>query len=643
MCIRKKVTFSFILILFFIAILGFITIITTYQLKENKSFQDKILTLINIQDNMNLLINKANSENNNIKLEVIKNRFEEFELKFEKLKESIEESNSNSFIDLFTASVRNNILIREPIKELYSNEHEIETIFELMYIFQQEKLLLIKSFNEYYSLEKNKRKQLQNLIYDSRNIDIIKSFANLNYFSKETLYQYSNTKSLDKWLDSISFLENDSFIVNNKALAYLLKEYKDISIIIGNTSIELKNVQIKEKELVDKLSKLIMSNKDKSIKIENLIEKESLESLDLYSIIEIIVLLFIIVLSLVIIVFIPLELNKIVSKLHNGVNRVKDGDYDISIFIKEDEEFNDIAHTFNSMAKNIKENKEELESKIKQRTKELESALDNVNEQKNILENLSNKLSKYLSPQVFESIFSGRQDVKLESKREYLTVFFSDIKNFTEITDNVEIEVLTELLNEYLEEMSKIVIAYGGTIDKYIGDCIMVFFGAPTSEGKKEDALKCAKMALEMKKKMSHLRTMWQKKGIDKTFSIRMGINSGYCTVGNFGSKNRLDYTIIGGVVNLASRLESLSKENEILISKESYLLVKDDIKCIKKDKVNVKGISNEIQTYEIVDDKSSNSLLDEREGFLLEVDYNEIDKEELIKILEERVSVLRK
>lgn len=183
----------------------------------------------------------------------------------------------------------------------------------------------------------------------------------------------------------------------------------------------------------------------------------------------------------------------------------------------------------------------------------------------------------------------------------------------------------------------------GGTIDKYIGDCIMVFFGAPTSEGKKEDALKCAKMALEMKKKMSHLRTMWQKKGIDKTFSIRMGINSGYCTVGNFGSKNRLDYTIIGGVVNLASRLESLSKENEILISKESYLLVKDDIKCIKKDKVNVKGISNEIQTYEIVDDKSSNSLLDEREGFLLEVDYNEIDKEELIKILEERVSVLRK
>jgi class 3 adenylate cyclase len=91
------------------------------------------------------------------------------------------------------------------------------------------------------------------------------------------------------------------------------------------------------------------------------------------------------------------------------------------------------------------------------------------------------KLAKYLSPQVYDSIFSGEKDVKIESYRKKLTVFFSDIKDFTKTTDSMESEALTGLLNEYLNEMSKIALEYGGTIDKYIGDAIMIFFGDPES------------------------------------------------------------------------------------------------------------------------------------------------------------------
>ena len=122
---------------------------------------------------------------------------------------------------------------------------------------------------------------------------------------------------------------------------------------------------------------------------------------------------------------------------------------------------------------------------------------ERVNAQKNI-EVLASKLSKYLSPQVYESIFSGKKNAIIEASRKKLTVFFSDIKGFTEITDRLEPEVLSSLLNNYLNEMSKIALKYGGTIDKFVGDAILIFFGDPETKGEKEDALACVSMAIEM-------------------------------------------------------------------------------------------------------------------------------------------------
>ncbi len=234
-------------------------------------------------------------------------------------------------------------------------------------------------------------------------------------------------------------------------------------------------------------------------------------------------------------------------------------------------------------------------TELKQREQEL-------SEKSNSLEQLSSQLAKYLSPQVYESIFSGRQEVKLASRRKKLTVFFSDIAGFTETADRLESEELTQLLNHYLTEMSRIALDHGATIDKYVGDAIVIFFGDPESQGVKEDALACVKMAIAMRDRMRDLQAIWRDAGIEKPLKCRIGINTGFCTVGNFGSEDRMDYTIIGGGVNLASRLESAATPGEILISYETYALVKDEIDCEERGEITVKGIAYPVATYEVVD-----------------------------------------
>ena len=128
--------------------------------------------------------------------------------------------------------------------------------------------------------------------------------------------------------------------------------------------------------------------------------------------------------------------------------------------------------------------------------------------------------------------------------------------------------------------MTVIADKYGGTVDKYIGDAIMVFFGDPVDHGPKTDAQSCVCMALEMREKSDFYVRKWRIRGISQPLNVRMGIHSGVCTVGHFGSQNRLDYTAIGNLINLASRLEGKADSNQILISEETYLLVKDEISC---------------------------------------------------------------
>jgi PAS domain S-box-containing protein len=235
---------------------------------------------------------------------------------------------------------------------------------------------------------------------------------------------------------------------------------------------------------------------------------------------------------------------------------------------------------------------------------ELKQREQDLTEKSTALAALSSKLAKYLAPQVYESIFTGEQDVKIVSTRKKLTVCFSDLVGFTEITDKMESEDLTQLLNHYLTEMSKIALQYGATIDKYVGDAIVMFFGDPTTLGVKQDALACVEMAIAMQQRVDELAQEWRNTGIATPLRCRIGIHTGFCTVGNFGSEDRMDYTMVGGTVNLASRLENEALPGGILISFETYAHVKDEIVCAERGPIQVKGIARPIATYKVIGPK---------------------------------------
>lgn len=273
----------------------------------------------------------------------------------------------------------------------------------------------------------------------------------------------------------------------------------------------------------------------------------------------------------------------------------------------------------------------EQQKQLKQKARSLKRLNEEVKTKNEQLQALSNKLAKYLSRQVYKNIFEGKSDVRIESYRKKLTIFFSDIQGFTELTDRVESEVLTGALNKYLNEMSKIALDHGGTIDKYIGDAIMIFFGDPESLGEKEDALACVKMAIDMRNKLIEMRREWDVLGVATPLSVRMGINTGFCTVGNFGSEERLDYTIVGGAVNLASRLEGAADTDEILISQDTFSLVKEEVACRPKSEIMVKGIAYPVKTHAVVDlvetlEKEREHIKARLKGFNLTIDFDKLN-----------------
>jgi class 3 adenylate cyclase len=161
-------------------------------------------------------------------------------------------------------------------------------------------------------------------------------------------------------------------------------------------------------------------------------------------------------------------------------------------------------------------------------------------------------------------------------------------------------EKLSWLINSYLSEMSEIVFRFGGTLDKMIGDSIMVFFGDPDTRGRQRDAIACVCMAIAMRVSMRRLKTRWEKDGIKNPPSIRVGINSGDCRVGNFGTESLLDYTVVGSTVNLASHLESTAEADEILITEHTYKLVKNKVECTEKTLVNHMWLSKPLKLYSV-------------------------------------------
>jgi len=213
----------------------------------------------------------------------------------------------------------------------------------------------------------------------------------------------------------------------------------------------------------------------------------------------------------------------------------------------------------------------------------------------------SNELiSRYVAHQVAMEILAGKGNPGPGHERRRLTLFFSDIEDFTEIAERMEPEDLSEILNEYLSEMVGIAEKHGATIDKFIGDAILAFFGAPGALADREQALRAVAMAAEMQRALGSLRARWQARGIEEAFHVRMGINTGRASVGTFGSSTRMDYTAIGRHVNLAIRLQDDCPPDEILLGPTTEILVRGEIRTLPAREVSVEGFDKPIQTYRV-------------------------------------------
>lgn len=296
-----------------------------------------------------------------------------------------------------------------------------------------------------------------------------------------------------------------------------------------------------------------------------------------------------------------------IEHLMRSVNIVRHGDLAHEVILEVQDEigrlgaaFNELRAQLNDKIITIEDMNTSLEKTIEERTETL-----------NIL---NEKMKHYLSPQLYASIAGGKRDTSVDKHfRKKLTIFFSDVANFTATTESLEPEDLSNLLNSYLDNMAQIAEKYGGTIDKYVGDAIMVFFGDPEFTSDKDHALRAVKMAMEMQDRMISFREEWRERGIERPFHVRVGINTGYCTIGNFGSEMKMDYTIIGNNVNMAARFEAAAEPDTILLSPDTYALIKDEIECQEAGVFNLKGIPEPVKGYRpihLLSKKEINSAL---------------------------------
>jgi adenylate cyclase len=207
-------------------------------------------------------------------------------------------------------------------------------------------------------------------------------------------------------------------------------------------------------------------------------------------------------------------------------------------------------------------------------------------------------LERFLSPNIAEKILASPDEVRLGGDNQIATILFSDIRGFTRMSENMEPQAVVELLNEFFSEMTDIIFDSGGTLDKYLGDGIMALYGAPFP--KPDDALRAAKTAMEMQRALANLNREWESRG-QPPLQMGVGVNTGPVTAGNIGSSRRMDYTVIGDAVNLASRLCANAAGGQILISESTFSQLSGNIPAQRLEPIRVKGKETPVELYEIL------------------------------------------
>ncbi len=270
---------------------------------------------------------------------------------------------------------------------------------------------------------------------------------------------------------------------------------------------------------------------------------------------------------LVMTVFVTVMIKPIRLLVH-GVSAIAAGNLDQKINIKRDDELGDLTDAFNDMAKSLREK-----------------------------EVIKGAFSKYVTKSVVDRILQHQDGLKLGGEKKVVTVFFSDIRGFTPMSEVLSAEEVVHLLNEYFTAMTAIIFKYEGTLDKFMGDAIMAVYGAPIDIP--DHAERAVFAAIEMSEKMKELQAKWKMEG-KREVNIGIGINTGEVVVGNIGSMERMEYTAIGDNVNLTQRLESVAEKGQILISSGTYERVKDKVEATMLDPIKVKGKVEKVIAYSV-------------------------------------------
>ena len=228
---------------------------------------------------------------------------------------------------------------------------------------------------------------------------------------------------------------------------------------------------------------------------------------------------------------------------------------------------------------------------------------------------IKSMFSRYVNPTIVEELVAHPEKLRLGGERKVVTVFFSDIENFTQLSEKMSPEYLVTILNEYLNIMTSIILYHNGTLDKYEGDAIVAFWGAPVQQD--DHPLAACAAAIQMQKSLTGLNKLWQQEGKPE-LTMRIGINTGEVIVGNMGGSNRFDYTVIGDSVNLGARLESANKQyrTNIMISESTYRQVEGKVLARELDLLVVAGKTEPIRVYELID-TAENAATPETISFL--------------------------
>ncbi len=223
-----------------------------------------------------------------------------------------------------------------------------------------------------------------------------------------------------------------------------------------------------------------------------------------------------------------------------------------------------------------------------------------VNFKENIDKKIENVLGKYISKDIKNKILKNKTEVTLGGKRSEITVMFADIRGFTSLSETRKAEEVSKLLSEYFTELEPVITKYKGVINKFIGDAVLVVFGDPETD--KEHAKNAVKCAYELRKKVKEIKERWITEGKPK-IDIGIGINTGEAFIGNVGTSDRFEYTVIGDTVNIASRIEDYNKiyKTHILISENTYTKLSQIVDVIKIREVAIKGKRKKINIYEVL------------------------------------------